>query len=93
MEESERRASFSIFCQIKSWIENDIELEWDLIDPNYIPIDYFKISLCWAFYYLQHEFQYYDALKDILSKGGDMMANAAIVGGLIGAAGGIDSID
>jgi ADP-ribosylglycohydrolase len=36
-------------------------------------------------YYLKDCTNYEDAIKDILSKGGDTSMNAAIVGGLIGA--------
>jgi len=46
----------------------------------------------WAFYYLKNEYQYYDAIKDIIKRGGDTQANAAIVGGLIGAYYGVGAI-
>ena len=47
----------------------------------------------WAFYYLKNQTSYNDALKDILKRGGDTDTNAAIVGGLLGAADGIDGIN
>jgi ADP-ribosylglycohydrolase len=45
-----------------------------------------KIAFVWAFYYLKNEIPYSEALKDILLQGGDTDTNAAIVGGLLGAA-------
>ncbi len=47
----------------------------------------------WAFYYLNKQTSYNDALRDILLRGGDTDTNAAIVGGLLGAADGIDGIN
>ena len=60
--------------------------------PNERPISYIKTPLLWAFYYLKKAFTYEDAMRDILSKGGDVHANAAIVGGLLGAAYGSEGI-
>ena len=60
--------------------------------PNYRPTTYFKVPFLWAFYYLKKEFTFEEAMKDIISKQGDTEANAAIVGGLLGAAYGIDRI-
>ena len=39
----------------------------------------------WAFYYLKNDYGYEAAIRDIIKRGGDVKANAAIVGGLIGA--------
>ena len=55
-EESERRAKVSGCIAIKYWILDDIEVEGELRPPHYIPIDYIKIPLCWAFYYLKNEY-------------------------------------
>jgi ADP-ribosyl-[dinitrogen reductase] hydrolase len=63
-----------------------------LHEPHYRPISYIKVSILWAFYYLKHEYNFTDAIKDMISKGGDTEANAAIIGGLIGAASGIRDI-
>jgi ADP-ribosyl-[dinitrogen reductase] hydrolase len=52
-----------------------------------------KIAFVWAFYYLKNAYSYSDALKDILLRGGDTDTNAAIVGGLLGAAYGVSAID
>ncbi len=49
------------------------------------PISYIKNSLLWSLNLLKHNYTFEDAIKKILEKGGDTMANAAIVGGLIGA--------
>jgi len=40
----------------------------------------------WAFYYLKNNYAYTAAIEDILLRGGDTDTNAAIVGGLLGAA-------
>jgi ADP-ribosyl-[dinitrogen reductase] hydrolase len=45
-----------------------------------------KIAFIWAFYYLRKGATYQDAIRDMLLQGGDTDTNAAIVGGLIGAA-------
>jgi ADP-ribosylglycohydrolase len=54
--------------------------------PHYRPISYIKVPILWSFYYLKNGFTYGQAIADILLKGGDTQANAAIVGGLLGAA-------
>ena len=94
-EEANRRASVTGFSRIKYWIENDIDADDidEMPKPHYIPNSYIKISLLWAFYYLKHDVNFNDALKDILSKGGDMMANGTIVGGLLAASQGMEAID
>ena len=56
-------------------------------------IGYLYIAFSWAFKYLKEKVKYQDAIADILSRDGDTDTNAAIVGGLLGAAAqGIDSI-
>jgi ADP-ribosyl-[dinitrogen reductase] hydrolase len=42
---------------------------------------------------LKNEYSLQDALREILKKGGDTSSNAAVVGGLIGAARGMQEID
>lgn len=54
--------------------------------PHLTPIDYIKVPFLWSLYYLKHDFTNEAAIKDIISRGGDTRTNAAIVGGLIGAA-------
>jgi ADP-ribosylglycohydrolase len=54
---------------------------------------YIKISILWALYYLKHDYTFEDAVKDMIKRGGDTQANGAIVGGLMGAAKGLNSID
>jgi hypothetical protein len=80
------------FNTIYYWIVNEVE-KGILPIPHYRPPDYIKNSLLWAFYYLKHEYQLNDALNDIIKKGGSTSANAAIVGGLIGASQGVDKIN
>lgn len=79
---------------IKYWFENDIEIgEEELPVPYERPVSYLKTPLCWAFYYLKHNYSFNEALKDMIKRGGDTSANAAIVGGLIGASCGVKKID
>jgi ADP-ribosylglycohydrolase len=54
--------------------------------PHYRPISFIKVPILWSFYYLKKGYTYEQAIADILLKGGDTQANAAIVGGLLGAA-------
>ena len=78
---------------IKYWIENIIEVSNDteeMPEPHYLPISFIKVSLLWSLYYLRNNFTYEEAIKDIILRGGDTRSNAAIVGGLIGAANGFN---
>lgn len=58
--------------------------------PHYRPISYVKTAILWSLYYLRKDSSFEEAVKDIISRGGDTKNNAAIVGGLIGAAKGIE---
>ncbi len=79
----------SIKEEFKTWFE-DIDKEVDF--PCNIKIGYLRIAFHWGFFYLKKNIVYKDAIKDILSKGGDTDTNAAIVGGLLGAQGIKDKI-
>jgi len=91
-EESEKRARASGLSTIKYWIENDIEVANDTSEmpiPHYRPLSYIKVPILWSLYYLKHDSTYStyeEVIKDIILKGGDTRGNAAIIGGLIGAA-------
>jgi ADP-ribosylglycohydrolase len=75
-------------------MENDIEIDVkEMPFPHYRPISYVKVSILWAFYYLKHEYQFEDAIRDIIKRGGDTVSNASIVGGLMGAAHGTKHIN
>ncbi len=91
-EESDRRARKTGLSTIKFWIENDIEVEdlEEMPKPHYRPISYIKTALLWSLYYLRKNVSYEEAVIDIISRGGDTRSNAAIVGGLIGAAQGVN---
>ncbi len=56
--------------------------------PHYRPISYIKTSILWALYYLKNEYEYEAAIEDMIKKGGDTSANAAIVGGLLASSSG-----
>ena len=94
-EEVKRRASISGDSTIRYWFEKCIET--DGIDemplPNERPITYLKTALLWSFYYLKNEWSFHDAIKDIIAKQGDVEINAAVVGGMLGAAYGTQAID
>jgi ADP-ribosyl-[dinitrogen reductase] hydrolase len=79
---------------IKEWFDTLIETndttKLPLVNKN---IGHLKIAFVWAFYYLKNNYSYSDAQYDILSRGGDTDTNAAIVGGLLGAAYGDSAID
>ena len=93
-EESDRRARKTGLSTLKYWIENDIEASNDEADempiPHYRPLTYIKTAFLWSLYYLRKNFSYEEAVKDIILRGGDTRSNAAIVGGLIGAAHGVN---
>jgi ADP-ribosyl-[dinitrogen reductase] hydrolase len=87
LDEANRRARISGISTVKYWFENDIEIDDNEMPiPHYRPISYIKTAILWTFYYLKKGFTYEDAMEDILMRGGDTQGNAAIVGGLLGAA-------
>lgn len=59
---------------------------------NVSPKGFVKIAFTWALYYLKNDFSYEKAIYDVLLQGGDTDTNAAIVGGMIGAAEGAAKI-
>ena len=73
---------------ILSWFEKEIEAgdKSALTPAQPQSIGHLKIAFVWGFYYLKNGWTYKDALRDILLQGGDTDTNAAIVGGLLGAA-------
>ncbi len=71
------------FSDIKELFEDDLE---ERPDPNVRPYSEVLIPFAWAFYYLKEGSEFEDALKNILSHGGDTKANAAVVAGMVGAA-------
>jgi ADP-ribosylglycohydrolase len=98
MKESDRKNIVAGNSMRKNWIENYIEDDdiEEMPISDCTPIDYIKTSFLWALYYLKNNYTLNDAIRDIIKKGGDTQANAAnaaIVGGLIGASKGINSID
>lgn len=66
--------------------------EWfEAIEKGELPpvskhIGWSKIAFCYTFYYLKNGTKYEQAIEDILNKGGDTDTNAAIIGGVLGAA-------
>jgi ADP-ribosylglycohydrolase len=86
--ESERRARITGMSRIRYWIENDIVADEseEMPIPHYQPVNYIKVSFLWSLNYLMRGFSFEDAIKDMISRGGDTRSNAGIVGGLFGAA-------
>jgi hypothetical protein len=93
LEEANRRARISGISTVKYWFENDIEIDVsEMPIPHYRPISYIKVPILWAFYYLKNDYTYEQAMNDIIKKGGDVHANASIVGGLLGASVGVEGV-
>ena len=80
---------------IQGWFDNEIESEniYKEVPPQPNSIGHLRIAFVWSFFYLKNGWKYEDALEDILLGGGDTDTNAAIVGGLLGAAQGYQAID
>jgi hypothetical protein len=95
LRESDRRARKTGFSTVKYWIENDVDVDdlEEMPKPNYRPFNYIKTSILWGLYYLKNNKSFEETVKDIIKRGGNTQANGAIVGGLIGAAKGLCSID
>jgi hypothetical protein len=55
-------------------------------------IGHAKIAWSYAFYHLKHKSSYLEAMRDVLSRGGDTDTNCAIVGGMVGAALGLEKL-
>lgn len=60
--------------------------------PGNKNIGHARIAWSYAFYHLQRGSTYLEAMRDVLSQGGDTDTNCAIVGGLIGASLGLQRI-
>jgi ADP-ribosylglycohydrolase len=79
------------FKSIRDWIGmgnanlNDYIAAIDDRIPANEHIGHAKIAWSYAFYHLKRESSYIEAMRDVLSRGGDTDTNCAIVGGLIGA--------
>jgi ADP-ribosylglycohydrolase len=77
MIESNRRARVTGFSAVKYWIELEIEPDdiKEMPRPHCRPVSYIKTSFLWALYYLKHDYTFNDAIRDIISRGGDTQAN------------------
>jgi ADP-ribosylglycohydrolase len=60
--------------------------------PHERPLSNIKVAFTWSLYYLKNNYSYEQALRDILSRGGETASNAAIVCAVLGAAQGIEAI-
>lgn len=71
------------------WLENAIDGDLPDAHPQ---AGYVRIAFSYAFYHLKQRSSFRAALADTLLRGGDTDTNACIVGGLIGAYRGINSL-
>jgi ADP-ribosylglycohydrolase len=71
--ESERRAKVSSFSTVKFWIESNIDMEdeAEMPFPHYRPTSFIKIPIMWAFYFLKNDYQFDEAIRHIIKKGGE----------------------
>ena len=80
---------YHCWAEVSSWLYDAAD---DVNVPYYPQIGFVKIAFTHAFRHLLLGSDYKDALTETLLGGGDTDTNACIVGGLIGAAVGIDGI-
>jgi len=84
----------TVYEEIKSKIQFEKEMDdwWKLVEENkYISANdrmgWMKIAWTYGFIFLkQRQIDYYEIIKDVISRGGDTDTNACIVGGMIGSA-------
>lgn len=80
---------YHCWAEVSSWLDNAA----DNVNVPYFPhIGFIKIAFTHAFRHLLLGSAYEDAIAQTLLGGGDTDTNACIVGGLIGAAVGVDGI-
>lgn len=80
---------YSYWKEVSSWLK---DAESDRNVPYAPKIGFVKIAFTHAFRHLLLGSNYEDAIAETLSGGGDTDTNACIVGGLVGAAVGVDEI-
>ena len=80
---------YSGWAEVREWLQ---DAENNSIIPYFPQIGYVKIAFTHAFRHLLLGSDYIDAISETLRGGGDTDTNACIVGGLIGAACGVDAI-
>jgi hypothetical protein len=81
---------------IRYWIENEVEPLDNLNEmpePHQRPISYIKIPLLWSLHHLKQNTPYEEAIRCMMSKGGDTKSNAAIVGAMAAAVHGVGIIN
>jgi ADP-ribosyl-[dinitrogen reductase] hydrolase len=64
----------------------------ELPQPHLRPYSNVKIPFVWAFHYLKSGLEFEEIMREIVTKGGDTQSNAAVVGGLLGAAKDINNL-
>ena len=84
-----KNREYSHWKQVSSWLH---DAEYDLDVPYTPKIGFIKIAFTHAFRHLLLGSDYENAIFETLRGGGDTDTNACIVGGLIGAAVGVDNI-
>ena len=86
---AQENRQYSYWKEVSSWL-NDAECDRDV--PYSPKIGFIKIAFTHAFRHLLLGSDYESAIAETLGGGGDTDTNACIVGGLIGAAVGVDNI-
>ncbi len=87
--ESERREIITGISTINDLIKDCLKDSNDfdeMPNPSERPMRHIRISFLWSLYYLKNNYSFEKAIEDIISRGGNTRTNAAIVGGLVGAA-------
>ncbi|BAZ46351.1 ADP-ribosylation/crystallin J1 [Chondrocystis sp. NIES-4102] len=80
---------YHCWAEVSSWLDDAAN---NLNIPYYPQIGFVKIGFTHAFRHLLLDSDYENAIAQTLAGGGDTDTNACIVGGLIGAASGVESI-
>lgn len=75
--------------EVRSWLE---DAEQGVLPACYPLAGFVRIGFTHAFHHLLRRTTFVDALRQVLSGGGDTDTNACIVGGLLGARVGLDGI-
>ncbi|HEU4388296.1 MAG TPA: ADP-ribosylglycohydrolase family protein [Blastocatellia bacterium] len=82
-------AELNANAEVRQWLE---DARRNLIIPSYPQAGFVRIGFTHAFRHLLLGSDYVEAIREVLSGGGDTDTNACIVGGLVGAACGAVSI-
>lgn len=86
---AKQQKTFTSWKEVRGWLQ---DAEYDVNVPYEPHIGFIKIAFTHAFRHLLLGSDYESAISETLAGGGDTDTNTCIVGGLIGAAVGVDNI-